>query len=56
MKAVACSEASMLPVPVRSFRDPGKAIEQTIRFTPGILVKVLLESGDEEGALLRWSE
>ena len=56
MNLVACSEVAPLPVPMRSFSPSSAQIEQKSRFTPGIPVKVLLESGGEHEALLRWSE
>ena len=56
MKAVAFSGVALLPAPLRPLPRHGAEIEHTRRFTPGLLVKVLLESGGEEGALLRWAE
>jgi len=56
MKAVAYSGTVMLPPPPRSFSRDDAAIERRSRFTPGIQVKILLETGDEEGVLLRWAE
>lgn len=55
MKAVAYSGAEMLPAPMRRFPPQGRAIEHKSCFTPGLQIKVLLETGGEEGALLRWS-
>ena len=54
MKAVAYSDARTLPAPLREREDDGVAIEHDGRFTPGLRVKILLETGDERGVLLRW--
>ena len=56
MKAVAHSGTALLPAPPRSFSRLWPAMERQTRFTPGIQVKILLETGGEEGVLLRWSE
>lgn len=56
MKALAYSGTALVPAPMRAVSRHRGAIEHKSRFTPGLQVKVLLESGGEQGALLRWSE
>ena len=56
MKVVAYNEARTVPATMRERSHDDMAIEHDGRFTPGIRVKVLLDSGAERGALLRWPQ
>jgi hypothetical protein len=55
MKALAYSGTALIPALMHAVSRHRGTIEHKSRFTPGLHVKVLLESGVEEGALLRWS-